>query len=209
MIFDLHVHTTFSNCSDLRIEDILEVAFIKGLDGVCITDHDTMSAGKYLKEGVQENGLCVIFGMEYTTHDGDFLIFGPFEDLPKGMDARSLLTKVNQLNGVAIAAHPFRKERPVKEYVIQEHLCDAIEAINGRNTDIENLQVKNWCKKYSLNQVGGSDAHTHEELGSIITRFTQPITSRVDFIHAVKRGLCYPEWNIQDTVSRKQAALNK
>ena len=76
MIFDLHIHTTLSHCSNLAFEEIIDSALLKGLDGVCITDHDTMAVGKYIKEGIQQNGLCVIVGMEYTTQDGEWLRIG-------------------------------------------------------------------------------------------------------------------------------------
>jgi len=42
LIFDLHIHT---NCSDglLSPEQVVDLALIKGLDGIAITDHDTVS----------------------------------------------------------------------------------------------------------------------------------------------------------------------
>ena len=75
MKFDIHVHTTLSPCSHLTVDDILSRAKDKGLDGVCITDHDTMAIRHHLSEGIQDNGLCLIFGMEYSSPDGDFLAF--------------------------------------------------------------------------------------------------------------------------------------
>lgn len=197
MKFDLHIHTTLSKCSSLSLTGILDHAIEKGLDGVCITDHHTMVVEKHMTEGLQQNGLCVIIGMEYATCDGDFLIFGPFENLPAGMDAKTLLNIVNHENGAAIAAHPFRQGRPVKEYIIKNNLCHAVETINGRNTDIENLRTDAWIKKYSLKQTGGSDAHTLDELGTVVTCFDRPITSRMDFIHAIKNSTYYPESGMQ------------
>lgn len=67
MLFDLHPHTTLSSCSQLQLDQILTQVGAKGLDGVCITDHDTLAVRNTISEGVQNNGLCVIFGMEYTT----------------------------------------------------------------------------------------------------------------------------------------------
>lgn len=195
MLFDIHVHTTISQCSDIKIDDVLKHARDRGIDGVCITDHDTMNIRHYLREGMQENGLCVIFGMEYTTSDGDFLIFGPFEDIPPKLDAVRLLDLVDQSGGVAIAAHPFRTDRPVSEYVVSKGLCRIAESFNGRNTDIENLKVRRWRHQYDLNECGGSDAHTLDELGKVNTRFTMPVRSRGDLVCALKNGLCVPEWN--------------
>jgi predicted metal-dependent phosphoesterase TrpH len=167
MLFDLHVHTKISPCSELEIDDVLKHARARGLDGVCITDHQTMKIRKYLQAGPQSDGLCVIFGMEYTTADGDFLLFGPFENISRDLSAIQLLRRVRRAGGAAIAAH--------------------------RNTSIENLQVENWRREYSLTYCGGSDAHSLDELGMVSTRFSTPVRSLSDLVDALKNGLCRPE----------------
>ncbi|QTA91152.1 PHP domain-containing protein [Desulfonema magnum] len=208
MLFDLHVHTTISICSQLKIDDILKHAKHRGLDGVCITDHQTMNIRHHIREGIQNDGLCILFGMEYTTDDGDFLIFGPFEDIAEDLSATELLRQVKQLGGAAIAAHPFRKNRAVQEYVIREGLCDIVESVNGRNTDAENHRVDSWRQKYFLTESGGSDAHSLNELGKVRTGFAMPVRSRADLIFALKNGLCYPQQNMPDNIFWKNAACS-
>lgn len=188
MLFDLHVHTTLSPCSQLRLDQILSQASERGLDGVCITDHNTMEIRNYVPEGILGNGLRVIFGMEYSTSGGDFLIFGPFEDLPPGLPARILLKHVDRTGGVAIAAHPFRSQRPTDETLIKNEMCRIVEGVNGRNAHHENASVLDWQKKYNVAQVGGSDAHSLDELGSAHTTFTTPIHTRTDLVNALKQG---------------------
>jgi predicted metal-dependent phosphoesterase TrpH len=188
MNFDLHVHSNLSSCSQLRLDEILSQASGKGLDGVCITDHDTMAVRNYVPEGILGNGLRIIFGMEYTTPAGDFLLFGPFEELPPGLPAQLLLKHVDNCGGVAIAAHPFRARRPIQEHIIQKGMCDIVEGINGRNAEHENQSVLDWQKKYNIQQVGGSDAHSIDELGRVHTTFSTPIHSRTDLITALKVG---------------------
>ena len=195
MLIDLHVHTTYSSCSELTIEDILNNALTHGLDGVCITDHNSMAARKDIAEGIQDDGLVVIIGMEYDTPDGDFLLFGPFEDMKEGLMADELLKIVDQRGGVAVAAHPFRFERSVSQHIMQQGLCHAVESINGRNSDLENAKVGTWTRKYPLIQCGGSDAHTKDELGAVGTLIDAPVKTRDDLIHAIKSGLCTPSWN--------------
>lgn len=188
MLFDLHLHTTLSPCSQLRLDEILSQAPKRGLDGVCITDHNTMDVRHSIPEGVLGNGLRVIFGIEYSTSRGDFLIFGPFEELPPGLPAQLLLTYVERSGGVAIAAHPFRAQRPTDESLIKKKMCRIVEGVNGRNAHHENECVFGWQKKYNIQQVGGSDAHSLEELGTVHTEFTTPIHSRADLINALKQG---------------------
>jgi len=195
MKFDLHVHSTISPCSQLPLHDIIAQAKQRGLDGVCITDHDTMEVRHYLQEGIQNNGLCVIFGMEYTTSEGDFLLFGPYEQLQPRLAAPELLRHVEMTCGVAVAAHPFRANRPTREYLIDHDLCRIVEGINGRNHQHENDCVGTWQDRYGVKQVGGSDAHGLEELGLVTTRFAQPIRNRADLIHALKNSSYTPGKN--------------
>jgi predicted metal-dependent phosphoesterase TrpH len=193
MLFDLHVHTRFSPCSNAGIGDIIVRARQRGLDGVCITDHQTMDIGRAMTEGVQANGLCVLFGMEYSTPQGDFLLFGPFEDLDLDLDGNLLLSTVRSRGGAAVAAHPFRKARPVDERLIRNGLCHGIECVNGRNTSRENADAEQWTRRFRLTRCGGSDAHTLDELGTFATRFLVPVRSRADLIQALVQGLCRTE----------------
>ena len=188
MRFDLHTHTTLSRCSQLKLEEILLWAGSKGLDGVCITDHDTMAVRHHLQEGVQSNGLCVIFGMEYATPEGDFLLFGPFEEMPAALSAAELLKRVDRAGGVAVAAHPFRSGRSTREYLIRKGLCRIVEGVNGRNQRSEDASTSAWQDRYGVDLVGGSDAHTLAELGRVSTHFTSPVRNRSDLIGALKRG---------------------
>lgn len=192
MLFDLHVHTTISVCSQLQVSQILARASERGLDGVCLTDHDSMAIGLELEEGLQSNGLCVIVGMEYATSQGDFLLFGPFEDLRPGLLATDLLILVQQRRGVAIAAHPFRENRPADPSVLCSGLCHGIEVANGRNTPGENALSQGWATNKGLPQTGGSDAHTLAELGRCGTRFRQPVRNRAEFIQALLQGCFEP-----------------
>ncbi len=193
MLFDLHIHTTLSSCSQLMVADAITRAKACGLDGICITDHNTMDVRHLLSEGVQDNGLCVIFGMEYCTDQGDFLLFGPFETLKPHLPADLLLHIVDQSGGVAVAAHPFRKGRSLDRRIIDEGRCCAIESLNGRNTPSENWAVEQWRAHFDLAECGGSDAHSAEEVATFATRFLGPVRTRSDLIHLLKSHSCQPE----------------
>jgi len=193
MRFDLHVHSDISSCSRLTIGEILENAKARGLDGVCITDHDVMEARRHVREGLQDDGLCLIIGMEYATADGDFLLFGPFETLEPGLGARDVLRIVRESGGAAIAAHPFRRNRPVSEFVMSEGLCEVMEAVNGRNHPEDNEKANLWRHRFRPAVTGGSDAHTLPELGRVATRFFKPIINRDQLIAALRSGACRPD----------------
>ena len=154
-----------------------------------------MEIKRHLKEGFQEDGLCVLFGMEYSTPDGDFLLFGPFEQLQPGLPTSQLLHLVEQSNGVAVAAHPFRSGRSVREDIVSGGHCRIVESINGRNAERENESVESWRRRFTLSECGGSDAHSLSELGRVVTSFDEPVRSREDLVRALGNGLCRPEWN--------------
>jgi predicted metal-dependent phosphoesterase TrpH len=191
----------------MNIRDIISLAKERGLDGVCITDHDTMDIRHELTEGIQANGLWVIFGMEYSTPQGDFLVFSPTHRIAPRLSASQLLRSIKDQDGVAVAAHPFRSGRSVSEQVIRMGLCNVVEGINGRNTPEENAAVKQWMNRYDLVQCGGSDAHQPEEIATFATRFLSPIRSRVDLIRALASGQCRPEIPIHNTQAEKELYL--
>ncbi len=195
MKFDLHVHSTLSPRSTLTMQEIVIHAKSKGLDGVCITDHDTMAIKEVLHEGVQCNGIQIIFGVEYSTSQGDFLLFGPFESIKPGFSATELLEYVERHGGLAVAAHPFKKGKEVREELLKHQLCRFVEQVTDRNLDFNNNPTSNWNSLYDINHVGGSDAYNLAELGRVTTTFSENIESRADLIKALKKGAYTTERN--------------
>jgi predicted metal-dependent phosphoesterase TrpH len=193
MLFDMHIHTSFSPCGHMDLPNIISEATALGLDGICITDHDSMAVGEMIEEGIQEGGLCVIVGMEYSSFDGDFLLFGPFEDIPSGLGGFDLLNLVRKAGGAVVAAHPFREGRRIPDALLRPDLITAIEVLNGRNLAEENRQAAHCAQTQGLQRVGGSDAHISDEIGRFVIRFDSEIKSRADFIRALQRGNYAPE----------------
>jgi len=188
----MHIHTKISSCSRIDVHELIETAGRIGLDGICITDHESMAISRYITEGRQPNGLTVIVGMEYETPEGDFLLFGPVEQVPSHLGGPELLNYTRNAGGVAIAAHPCRKERPVSELIFLQGLCPVIETYNGRNAIVENLKAGQRQTHYRLIATAGSDAHAMDEMGTAVTRFSVPIYSRQDLVQALRQGVCQP-----------------
>lgn len=192
LLFDLHVHTDISPCSRLPLPVILQRARGLGLDGVCLTDHDTMAAGDRVREGVQPDGLCVILGMEYNTPDGDVLLFGPFESLRPGLSAREVISLARAEGGLAVAAHPFRSWRPAGPGILDHKRLSAVEVENGRNRPEENAAAARFAAARGLLPLAGSDAHSLEELGRRPVAVEAVVRSRAEFVAAVLAGHCAP-----------------
>jgi len=192
MVIDMHIHTSFSPCSVINIPDLVERAYESGLDGICITDHDTTASKNIFGERLEHRGLCIIVGMEYTTSRGDFLIFGPAEYVPEGMEAEDLIGWARKEGGVAIPAHPFRQSRPTDPGLLPSF--GVVEVLNGRNRPYENERCRNWLSQYGngTRQTGGSDAHTLEEVGQVVTVFEKCIYGVESLISELRGGSYKP-----------------
>ncbi len=188
MIVDLHIHTYFSACSVIEIPQLLRKAREIGLDGICITDHDTIASKFIVENCAVKTGISVIIGMEYTTTRGDFLVFGPVEQIPQNLEASGLYRWLQKEGGIAIPAHPFRTSRPADVSILQ--LSEIIEGVNGRNSQSENEACKDWVKRQGngIKEIGGSDAHTIEEIGKVVTVFENSIYTSQDLIRELKGG---------------------
>ena len=66
MKYDLHIHTNYSKCSNLKPREILKMAKKRGLDGIAVADHDTMKGGIAVFKENKNKNLEVIKGEEIT-----------------------------------------------------------------------------------------------------------------------------------------------
>jgi predicted metal-dependent phosphoesterase TrpH len=178
----------------MSLDQALSRARQLGLDGVCFTDHHSRAAARFINEGVQDNGLVVLVGQEYATDQGDFLLFGPLPELAPSMPAPQLLQMASNAGGVAIAAHPCRQGRSLDPALAASGLLRFIEGVNGRNLVEENHLASGWGRENSLGLVGGSDAHTPEEVGAALTEFKHPVHSQQDLVRALASGAFQAHW---------------
>jgi hypothetical protein len=193
MLIDMHIHTHFSPCSIIKIPQLLKRAQKVGVDGICITDHNTIASKSVLEKIADYSGLFVIVGVEYTTSHGDFLVYGPVDYIPEKMDAKNLLKWAQEEGNVVIAAHPFRKDRPFDTGILQS--LKIVEGLNGRNKPNENELCKNWLQKHGkgMKEIGGSDAHTLEEVGQVVTVFKKNIYNIEDLVRELLYGNYFPQ----------------
>ena len=64
MRMDLHVHTNRSEDSINSPDWIMDMARIRGLHGLAVTDHNTIKAWKPMQEAARKKGLHLILGEE-------------------------------------------------------------------------------------------------------------------------------------------------
>jgi predicted metal-dependent phosphoesterase TrpH len=200
MILDLHIHTNrYSSCSVLEPGELVEEARRIGLDGFCLTEHNTLWDPGEVKALGQGHGLTILRGNEITTTQGDMLVFGLEEDIKDVITVQELRQKADASGSIIIAAHPFRgflmfgfselslsveeaSKRDVFGYV------DGVEICNSKVTDGENDLARQVADRLSLFGVGGSDAHAVHEIGNCVTQFRKPIRDENELIAELKEG---------------------
>ena len=66
MLVDMHLHeSTCSSDSKMTLEEIVATARERGLDAVCITDHDSMGLKETAERYSRETGFPIFVGVEY------------------------------------------------------------------------------------------------------------------------------------------------
>ena len=77
MIIDTHLHErTFSGDSRMNLLELVSEARRKGLDGICITDHDQMGLTQYAAKIAEQENYPIFVGVEYLACEGDIVAFG-------------------------------------------------------------------------------------------------------------------------------------
>ncbi|MEW6621030.1 MAG: PHP domain-containing protein [bacterium] len=191
MIIDLHIHTLIgSHCSVIDINELINYAKRIKLDGICITDHDSIDGIWQSKKIGEEQGIKVFGGIEVSTKEGHVLVFSKnIDEIKRDIYVVDLISMVHEKGGVVIPVHPFRRGVPCLANKIYEISgFDAIEILNGNCTQEMNIIAWLASIKLGLASVGGSDAHTLTQVGKYATMFEANIKSEEELINAIKSG---------------------
>jgi predicted metal-dependent phosphoesterase TrpH len=197
---DLHIHTfPASQCSSSSADDMLKAAVEIGLDGVCITDHNTVWQLDDIQALSEKHGLLVFRGNEITTDQGDMLVFGMHENVQGIIKLQDLKQMVDAADGYMIAAHPFRGflifntseigltvEKAMQGPALK--MVHALEVLNGKVTRRENEFAGKVAKGLGMPATGGSDAHDVVGVGKYATCFETPIANEKELVAALKSG---------------------
>ena len=166
MKFDLHIHSKYSYDSFLSPERIIKIAKKRGLDGVAVTDHNTIKGGVETTKINKGDNFIVIVGSEIKTEYGD--IIGLF--LNEEIESRIFMEVVEGIRdqgGLVVLAHPFRKgiNLPID---LLKHI-ELIEAFNARSPKGLNARALELARKFNKSMTAGSDTHLGFEIGRGIT----------------------------------------
>jgi predicted metal-dependent phosphoesterase TrpH len=184
---DFHVHTCHSRDSFITLKQVVSFAKKRGLDGVAITDHNTVTGALKLKT----SEILVVPGIEISTLEGHLLGINITTQIPAKMGIIETIHKIHEVGGIAVAPHPsaFYKSPPSRRV----SSYDAVEVMNASSVPFPILTYFNrrFAEGLGIPQIGGSDSHYAPEIGSAYT--VVEADSDVDeIVCAIKKGAAFP-----------------
>jgi predicted metal-dependent phosphoesterase TrpH len=184
---DFHVHTCYSCDSSITLKEVVVFAKKRGLDGVAVTDHNTVKGALKLKT----RDLLIVPGIEVSTLDGHLLGINVTTSIPAKLGIEETIQRIHDVGGIAVAPHPtaFYKSPPSRSV----SSYDAVEVMNASSVPFSVLTYfsKRLADGLGLPQTGGSDSHYAPEIGSAYT--VVEADSDVDeIVDAIKRGAVVP-----------------
>lgn len=169
---DFQIHTNHSpSCGWMRPEAVIDRAKSIGLDGVALTDHNTMSAIDQA-HGASSDDLLIIPGEEIDTPQGQLIGLFISEPIDPWQSPGAVIEEIHDQGGIVYAPHPFDALRDgfsgITELVEE---LDAIEVLNSRCIRSRyNKRAEEFATTYGLPKIAGSDAHFAHEIGNAYTR---------------------------------------
>lgn len=206
LIFDLHGHTNRSlpEILSYNYKQAIDRAKLLGLNGIAITEHNTLRGLREALEYADRREMIVVPGVEVsdlsfsgimpTSHHILILGIDPVSGpVPVLRRSRDIVTWAHNHGGVALGVHA--KQKPTfmsMSYGQLEELAeilDGMEVINGgdllKTSQTENPGMKELAVKYKLAQTGGSDFHRLDRIGIVTTKVFRDCTTWQDVRQAI------------------------
>ena len=195
VLYDGMFHSVLSSiindCLDekMTLEEIIATARERGLDAVCITDHDSMGLKETAEQYSRETGFPIFVGVDYFSLWGDITAFGIDRFPDKRIPAQDFVDQVNAAGGFCVACHPFRNNnRGFEDHLWEIQGLHGVEVLNG-STDMEaNRKALSICKARNMQMVGASDAHWTSQLGKYATMVPGEPKDLEEFVAALHKG---------------------
>src|SRR5437660_4504749 len=144
---------------------MIEAAIRKGLQGMIITDHDSIAgglAGRKVARRYKE--FKVIPGAEVTSRSGHILAIGIESNVPRGLTVEETVEGIHDLGGIAVASHPFSSR--VRPSIGEECLkTDGVEVFNATNRGDSDSRALFLAQTHRRRGTAGRDAHWTTTVG--------------------------------------------
>ena len=164
--FDFHIHSRFSYDSLLSPKRIVRIAEKRGLDGIAITDHNTIKGA--FEASKFNNSIYVIVGSEIETEIGDVIGLFLNEEITSKYFGE-VVDEIKSQDGLVVLPHPYKKKMGIPNELLRK--VDLIETLNGRLSPELNYKAQTLAKNKGMPIIGGSDAHISASIASVKTIF--------------------------------------
>ena len=198
MLVDMHLHEcTHSLDSFINLDQIISVAKARGLDAVCITDHDSMGLKDYAAEYSEKVGFPIFVGIEFFSLQGDITAWGIDSYPDHRVSAQEFIDHVNKANGFCVSCHPFRNNnRGLEDNLRRVKGLHGVEVLNGSTSTEANRTALRYCRELGLQAIGASDAHVVPNIAKYVTWLPEKVTTTADFIAQLHHCKTRPAiWN--------------
>jgi predicted metal-dependent phosphoesterase TrpH len=208
VLVDLHCHTSpRSSCSRATLRGLVDAARARGVDALCLTEHDLLWDGDDLAAAAREVGFPLLAGVELSTDVGHVLAYGPLRrPLWQGYRFEELVEECDDTGSALVLAHPVRRtagERaaragrppPPPEDVVGTtawRLAHGVEAFSTQSIPAEHALTAAALALAPKPAVAGSDAHDEHNAGAFATRFEAPVRTAADVAAAIRAGRVEP-----------------
>jgi predicted metal-dependent phosphoesterase TrpH len=169
---EMHSHTCFSHDGFITPRTFTRQCQKRGLDCVCITDHDCL---KSTKEFAKWTPIRIVPGQEITTGQGDIIGLFLKEEIPPHLGIEATIEKISSQAGIVYLPHPFDEFRrsavKLQDAEKFKDRIDIVEVFNSRTFNPRYCAMAlDFAKKNGLAIAVGSDSHHHLELGNAFMR---------------------------------------
>ncbi|MBV9270925.1 MAG: PHP domain-containing protein [Candidatus Eremiobacteraeota bacterium] len=168
---DFHVHTSFSFDSLTPPKKVIETARRRGLNGIAVTDHNTVKGALAAIEANRHDDFFIIPGIEIKSDVGDIIALYVTEEI-ESRRFGDVIGEIHEKGGLAYLPHPIRtfgaNDSPEVHRLNPE--IDVWELYNGRYDGKDFDAARSLFETLAISHaLSGSDAHFPWEVGLIRT----------------------------------------
>jgi predicted metal-dependent phosphoesterase TrpH len=174
---DLHIHTSHSD-GMADVPELLDyVEEQTQLDIIGIVDHDDVRGALAAREKWARGRYRfeVVTGIEVTAQEGHVLALWVDEPVPSLVPLEQIVSEVRSQGGIGVVPHPLSwLTRSIGARTLQRHaeLFDGIEiACCSPAARVSVKRAAALNRSLGLAEMGGSDAHFLQSIGSAYTEF--------------------------------------
>jgi len=149
----------------MRPEKILRLAKARGLNGIVISDHDTIKGGVECAALNKDENFKVYIASEVKTSVGDITGINLKAEIT-ATNFSEVVQQIKAQGGLVLLVHPYHHHKLDE---INFDAIDLVEGYNGREFPANNLKAVELAKKYNKPIIAGSDAHVYSEVANCRT----------------------------------------